>query len=176
MCVVENKIIREWKTRRKDSVSKGLHATCQAWWQLPEPRGLQRLRRAVTYIWAHSQGFASHTQDGGLCSFVFPALHSSDKRVRPWLLYLLCSHEDYSYVPSSHASNAIDSLCLPNRVDDLHPQVSKGIHSWADPWSPTRICGMTFTPVMAGIFDTTSPIEDTQAVKVTCLESYSGWM
>lgn len=91
----------------------------------PELRGLWSLRTALACLLACSQGFESHTHDGVPCSFVFSALLSSNKRVLPWFLYLLCSQEDYSHVCP---------LAMPVTPDDLHLRVTKGTHSLAHPW------------------------------------------
>lgn len=58
-----------WKTRRKDIVSKDQGVTHQSQWQLPRLRGLQcMMERPLDWIRTHSPAFASHTQEGGLCS------------------------------------------------------------------------------------------------------------
>lgn len=71
--------------------------------------------------------------------------HTCSERVLPWLLYLLSSQDNYSYVPSGYDCNTIDSLCLPSAEGDLHPRNPKGTHSSGSPRKQTGLCGMAFT-------------------------------
>lgn len=132
-----------WKTRRKDIVSKDQGVTRQSQWQLPGLRGLQSvMERPLDWIRTHSPAFASHTQEGGLCSSKL--ILSLPEHVLSRLLDLLSSQKGWLIC----TLNTRESIC-----HSAGPQHLRTHRLWNTETlqavsleSRQGLCGMSLTP------------------------------
>lgn len=137
---VENRDRRGWKTRRKDSVSKGQGVVHQSPWQLLGLRGLQSTVRTATGLDSDTFPRLCITHPGWWSLLI--SAHSPAQP--PWTCAFQAAvsaflPERITHMHShSPAINTRERFCLPAGPKALGPQVMKPRSSTQIPWKVDR--------------------------------------